>query len=99
VKIPNLLLDRCSGGIVGRVFLQYLMENRLVVLEQLVEPAPGGLVGRDRIAGHPAAAGELVKIRAGINLAVKSIDIKRRRLGRYLLLGSWCLGLEALESY
>ena len=43
-----------------------------------------GLVGGDGIVLHPAAAGELVEVDAGVDGAVEAGDVERRRVGHRL---------------
>jgi hypothetical protein len=52
------------------------VEVLAVSLRELVEAAPPGLVGRDRVGLAPAAARELVEVDAGVDRGVEGRDVE-----------------------
>jgi len=55
--------------------LEHPPQDFEVAILDLGEASKRSTVGRQRIRGHPAAAGELVEVDAGLNLAVERADV------------------------
>src|ERR1700735_657624 len=66
VVVANLLLDGSPVGSLG-VSLQDAPQELLIVIAELGVNAPPSLVSGDGIILHPAAAAELIEVRAGVN--------------------------------
>ena len=78
-----LLVGGAAGRRLGCLF-KNLMQHSAVVLCQLIEASPTGLVRGNRIVLQPAAAGILVKVLAGIRGLVQACKIKAGDLfGRF----------------
>ena len=77
VEIADLLLDgaRRRVLILGGGF-ENLAQNLLILVLQLVEAAPAGILGLNGIALDPAAAGELEKVLAGLQVVSRSAGSK-----------------------
>src|SRR5262249_54868494 len=84
VEVADLLRERIGGiGFAARVPLQDVVEQRLVALQDLAEPAsPGGAVLGDGRPLQPAAAGGLVEVGAGVGRLVHRALVDGGRLLR-----------------
>jgi len=76
--VADLLEVSCAAGGRRRGVFEDVAQDRAVAFFQLVEPAPTRLVGRDRIAGHPPAARELVEIDAWAGGAIERRGVEPR---------------------
>src|SRR5690606_12954269 len=80
VQPADLLLDGAGGRLVGAgVGGFHDPALRLqALLAQLVESAPAGAVGGDRVGGDPLAVGIGVEVPAGGNRRVEVADVEDR---------------------
>ena len=78
-KVVAVLLLQRSLRSVGRS-LQFLVEQVVVALGQLVEPSPSRLVRRNRVVLLPVAAGVLIEVGAGIGRLVDRRKVEADRL-------------------
>ena len=81
--VAHLLLHGRAVGSLG-VGLEDAPEKLLVFIRELRVDAPRCLVRGDGIVLHPATAGELVEVDAGIDTLVHAVEIERWRV-RHLL--------------
>ena len=81
VQVADLLLDRAGlrAGCILCGRLHDVMLGIEAVLAQLVEGAPAGAVGRDRVGGDPLGVDEFVEIRAGLVHRTQLADVEHRR--------------------
>jgi hypothetical protein len=79
--IADLLLAGAAAVLALRQVLEDAPQVATVFLRQLAVHRPARLVGRDRVVLHPAAAGVLVEVDAGVGAAVHRADVQAGRVG------------------
>ena len=77
VEVRGLLAIAAAAG-----RFEDAAQQREVAILHLLEPAERSAIGRDRVFRDPAAAGELVEVRAGIHLAIQRVDLYAGGSGR-----------------
>ena len=81
--VADLLLAGVAAvGAFGQVF-EDAPQVAAVVQRQLAVDGPARLVGRDRVVLHPAAAGVLVEVDAGIGVAVHRVHVQAGRVREF----------------
>ncbi len=83
VGVTDLLLAGRAAGCLCRRGFENPADDQRVAIGQLVEAAVAGSVGRERAAGQPRAARELVEVGAGVGAAIEVVDAEAG--GRVLL--------------
>ena len=84
VEIADLLFVRRALGIAdGGLFEDVLKNGAIAVVDQR-QDSPAGLVGRNRVLGHPGSAGVLVEVlaRIGGQIHVGGAESRERLRGR-----------------
>ncbi len=84
-EIADLARHGVALRVVGRRLFEDVVERLAVPLGELVEAAPGRLVGWDRILCEPGSAGVLVEVDARVGFAVEGVDVETG--GRFRLRG------------
>ena len=86
VKVPDFLLIRAGSRLgICRRPLQNLVQQFAISFGKLVEASPTRVRGRHRILGQPLAAGEVVKVLAGLACLVQNREFNAvsGRTGRF----------------
>ena len=75
VHARGVVIARLLPHDVGRRRLENASQNCKILILELIETSPALPIGRHRIRRHPAAAGELVKVGAGIDAPIERQEL------------------------